>query len=61
MADEQQDQSRKGWEAAGVAVPAGLFIGMGVGWIFDEMLPGLFIGLGVGMLAMAIIRLIAGR
>lgn len=35
----------------GMLVPAGLFIGMGVGALFDVFLPGLFLGLGVGILA----------
>ena len=52
--NEQQDErSKKAWEAAGVLVPGGLLIGMGIGWIFDQLVPGLFIGLGAGMLAMA--------
>ncbi len=57
MTEEQEDKSKRGWEAAGVAIPAGLFIGMGVGWIFGYLVPGLFIGLGMGMLVTAIIRL----
>lgn len=61
MAEDEQDKSKRGWEAAGVAVPAGILIGMGVGWIFDELVPGLLIGLGVGMLVMAVIRLTVGK
>jgi hypothetical protein len=61
MTDDQQERSKRGWEAAGVAVPAGLLIGMGVGWLFDHMVPGLFIGLGAGMLVMGIIRLAVNK
>jgi hypothetical protein len=45
------------WEAAGLLVPAGLFVGMGIGWVFDHLVQGLFIGLGAGLLAMALVRL----
>ena len=58
MSDEERDnRSKKAWEASGVLVPAGLLIGMGIGWIFGHLVPGLFIGLGAGMLAMAIPQL----
>ena len=39
---------------AGLFIPAGLFIGMGIGWIFGYLVQGMFIGLGVGFLALAI-------
>jgi len=60
MTDDER-QSKKGWEAAGVLVPAGLLIGMGVGWLFGNLVPGLFIGLGAGLLLMVVIRLIVTR
>jgi hypothetical protein len=47
-------------KAAGLFIPAGLFIGMGIGWIFDSLVQGLFIGLGAGFLALAIVTF-AGR
>jgi hypothetical protein len=40
----------------GLFVPAGLFIGLGIGWAVEHMLPGLFIGLGCGFLVFAIHR-----
>jgi hypothetical protein len=46
------------WEASGLFVPAGLFIGMGIGWAFDYLVQGLLIGLGGGFLAMALVRLL---
>jgi hypothetical protein len=46
------------WEVAGQLVPAGLFVGMGIGWLFGHLVEGLFIGLGAGLLAMALVRLI---
>jgi len=60
MADEAQEaKKRKG--VSGLFIPAGLFIGMGTGWIFGYLVEGLFIGLGVGFLAMAIVRLKVGE
>jgi hypothetical protein len=41
-----------------VAIPAGLFIGMGVGFLVDNIAAGIFIGLGGGFLAMMIGMLI---
>ena len=59
MSDESK-QSDKKWELAGVCVPAGLFMGMGVGWAMGHMVPGLFIGLGAGLLGMVLVRLKTG-
>ncbi len=58
MADqvkEPKKDKRKG--AGGVLIPAGLFLGMGIGWIFNYLVQGMFIGLGVGFLAFAIFML----
>lgn len=41
---------------SGVAIPAGLFIGIGIGFAVDEVIAGLFIGLGAGFLIMLIVR-----
>ena len=54
----ETDESKRRWEAAGLMIPAGLLIGMGVGWALGYLVPGLFIGLGAGFLGMAIARLI---
>jgi len=60
MANEEQElKKRKG--VSGLFIPAGLFIGMGIGWVFGHLVEGLFIGLGVGFLAMAIVRLKVGE
>lgn len=39
-------------------VPAGLFLGIGLGFLYNILIPGLFIGLGVGFLLYAIINMI---
>lgn len=58
---EEKDKYKKGWDISGVFVPAGLFIGMGVGWALGHMVPGLLAGLGVGFLLMAVAQMIYTR
>ncbi|MEZ4501469.1 MAG: hypothetical protein R3C39_02470 [Dehalococcoidia bacterium] len=47
--------------ASGLALVAGLFIGIGIGMLVDEVAAGLMLGLGVGFLAMGILRAILGE
>jgi hypothetical protein len=54
----QSEKSKKQWSITGVAIPAGLFIGMGAGFLVDNITAGIFLGLGVGFLAMMIGMLI---
>jgi hypothetical protein len=58
---EQSEQPKKDKGISGLAIPAGLFIGMGVGFLIDELVAGLFIGLGAGFLIMLIIRAVRGE
>ena len=53
----ETDESKKRWAVSGLFIPAGLFIGMGIGWALGYLVQGLLIGLGAGFLAMAITRL----
>ncbi|MFC1846446.1 hypothetical protein ACFLYS_00095 [Chloroflexota bacterium] len=54
----QSEDDKKQWGIVGVAIPAGLLIGMGFGFLVDDLIAGLFIGLGSGFLAMMIGMLI---
>jgi len=54
MANEDKEPKKKG--LSGLFIPAGIFIGMGIGFAVDALVAGLFIGLGVGFLAMALMR-----
>ena len=56
----ETEETKKKWEVVGLFIPAGLFIGMGIGWALGYLVQGLFIGLGAGFLAMAIARLKSG-
>ena len=53
VTEENEGQKRR-WEASGVFVPACLLIGMGVGFLVDQIPAGLFIGLGAGLVLMAV-------
>ncbi|MBA7473905.1 hypothetical protein ES707_09252 [subsurface metagenome] len=54
----QSEEPKKQWGITGVAIPAGLFIGMGVGFLMDNITAGIFLGLGGGFLVMLIGMLI---
>ena len=58
MAEQNTESNKeKRRKTAGIFVPAGLFIGMGIGWAIGHFLPGMFIGLGAGFLGLAIAML----
>ena len=54
----QSEDLKKQWSVTGVAIPAGLFIGMGVGFLISNVTAGIFLGLGGGFLIMLISMLI---
>jgi hypothetical protein len=56
MMSAEPENPKKHKGVSGVAIPAGLFIGMGIGFAVDELVAGLFIGLGAGFLIMLIVR-----
>ncbi|MFC2065464.1 hypothetical protein ACFLUO_01100 [Chloroflexota bacterium] len=58
-AHSEQPKKQKG--ITGVAIPAGLFTGMGVGFLIDNIVVGIFLGLGVGFLTMLILRVKLGE
>ena len=57
----QPEQSKKRKGVTGLAIPAGLFIGMGVGFLIDNITAGIFLGLGGGFLTMIILRVKLGE
>ena len=46
--------SEKGKKTGGLFIPAGIFLGLGFGFLFDQLVAGLFIGMGAGFIGMAI-------
>ena len=57
----QSEQPKKRKGVTGLAIPAGLLIGMGVGFLVDNITAGIFIGLGGGFLVMLIVYAILGE
>ena len=57
----QSEQPKKRKGVTGLAIPAGLFIGMGVGFLVDNITAGVMLGLGGGFLGMIILRVILGE
>jgi len=57
----QSGQPKKRSGVTGLAIPAGLLIGIGVGMLVDNTSAGVLIGLGCGFLGMIILRLIVGE
>ena len=57
----QSEQPKKRTGVTGVAIPAGLFIGMGVGFLIDDVTAGTLLGLGGGFLGMIVLRVIVGE
>ncbi|MFC2012960.1 hypothetical protein ACFLUE_01585 [Chloroflexota bacterium] len=54
----QSDDLKKHWSITGVAIPAGVLTGLGVGFLVGNIAAGLFLGLGGGFLVMMIGMLI---
>ena len=55
VAEKAKQKENK--DLGGLFIPAGLFLGMGLGFIIDKLVAGLFIGLGAGFLLFAIVNL----
>ncbi len=51
-----QKKSRKGLSA--LFIPAGLFIGMGIGFATGNLVPAMFLGLGAGFLLFALVMIL---
>jgi len=56
MIEETKESKRKAF--VGVFIPAGLFIGMGIGFATDSFVPWMFIGLGAGFLLFALVMVL---
>ena len=49
---------KKKQDISGLFIPAGLFIGMGIGFLNGQLVASMFIGLGAGFLGMIIGKLL---
>jgi len=57
----QPREPRKPKGITGLAIPAGLLIGLGVGLLLDHVAAGCLIGLGGGFLLMIVLRIMLGE
>ena len=60
--EEQEIKEKK--DKRGISalfIPAGLFIGMGIGFLTNQLVPGMYIGLGVGFVLFIIFFLFAKK
>jgi hypothetical protein len=61
MSTQPEQPKKRKSGVTGLAIPAGLFIGIGVGFLVDNTSAGVMIGLGCGFLGMIILRVILGE
>jgi len=54
----QSEEQKKQWGITGVAIPGGVLIGMGIGFLIDNITAGILLGLGGGFIVMMIGMLI---
>jgi hypothetical protein len=58
MAKKRQRRKPKKEGPEGIAIPAGLFVGMGIGFLTDNFVAWMFIGLGAGFAFMLLAKLV---
>ena len=49
------------WMNSSLLLPGCMFIGMGIGMLYNATQIGLFIGMGVGFISIGIIKLLSGQ
>lgn len=59
--DDNKTEKKKTKEPEALFIPAGVLLGMGLGFLYNELVTGLFIGLGIGFLIFAIISTLRHR
>ncbi len=59
MAKKQNKKKNNDNDRGALFIPAGLFLGMGFGFLYDVLVEGMFIGLGAGFLLFAIVHALA--
>ena len=61
MSTQPEQPKKRTGGVTGLAIPAGLLIGIGVGLLVDNTSAGALLGLGCGFLGMIILRVILGE
>ncbi len=57
MSTQSEQPKKRKSVVSGLAIPAGLFIGLGVGFLVDDIVGALLIGLGCGFLLVLILNI----
>ena len=57
MTDNKKEKKKKN-DVAALFIPAGALLGLGVGFVADQIVGGLFIGLGLGFIGMIVTILV---
>ena len=50
----QSEEEKRQWGISGVAIPGGVLLGLGIGFLVDDIVAGILIGLGGGFFVMMI-------
>lgn len=58
MAKQKGAKTKKKKSPGGLFIPAGILIGMGVGFLLDNLIAYLFLGLGAGFLVWALYEIL---
>jgi hypothetical protein len=58
MSDQGGNSGTKGYEAGGIAFVGCIIVGVGLGFLFDEVAAGSILGVGAGFIMMALLRAI---
>ena len=56
--EEQETKKKDKAGIGGLFIPAGLFVGMGIGFLTNNLVAGMFIGLGAGFALFALYAVI---
>lgn len=54
---KKKEKESRCWAASGVFVPGGLLLGIGLGFVYNNVAAGTLIGLGTGFILMGLVRL----
>ena len=54
-------KKKKVEDCTGLFIPGGLFIGMGFGFLYGQLVAGIFLGLGVGFALSAIAHMVVRK
>ena len=55
---KKRSEKEKSEDYSGLFIPGGLFMGMGLGFVYNQLPAGIFIGLGIGFVLMGLSKMI---